>query len=1172
MARVLKPANNPSLPYHGLGVGTTTPDYKGANPSHDPSLWASLFGTMTHMDNTPISHRYPREAFHVPDDVNLRSHHLEKVIISNVYKQDHWEFRAMPLIEKNDTVIVSGQEWIADDHLLSIVPAEAPSRMVTSHFESWSESMQRRGIGFKMTIDSMHTKKGQTEYWMSNTQITNATVTTAQLSAVTAIVETDKNIKKYASDYNWTAHEFEKKLDQDINHFGMAQKQPYGIDIAINEANEEIRHEGASGPTVTVIPSGTLNYAKFRSENSDYFRNGKAGGPQINVSNITSGELVQYRRYKVGNNEPDYDPFYREQVIGGRFHLGAHNIGGDTKYSTRMCNTKIYNETTDGFTQIKYGENVLNKLGLWRNKELTHHIGRAFFTGDTEQSDIMDIRSSYRVSNSGYGDSDSDSDSDSDDDYGAGASLGGVPSALKWLTDTDCIGQVVDGIAEMKLANAKAAYDRIVLRNERAGKRRKESKYDAPAKRQQVSHHVPVALAAFDENGAKGAMETEAKELATANASTTINPKSNCAVFDTTTGSLTDVETDAIYPSLINFVVDSTKVGHPSSLIGHIAYCLATSNVPAVDGTGFGQKALADFTTLADAILNDIDTPLQLFPAVLVPPGNQAAKRLVHPIVASAVRVIQAATGENNLNDRVKAIIESYKLSTAPIVFDPAVSSEATNTRVLMRALNEATRSGTGAAGLTALFPTHANKTLLGSMESYQYLDLMNVLEKAGMKGHVDSLKQKVAAFRNDTKGDPTKKISGHFKKWMKTTTTAIKNSYAAVREQKLLHQIEEMGEQDSIYTLAVVRAIIEKKPGELANAKRLVSEYLRDPSVFVRNNLTSAISSAYGVSSAAFPPAQLLGISLRRIFDGTNLETATDAMEDAAAELKKAATATATATGVTVPPTTAIRQWLGEMSIGDYSFVQFLLAHDLQTGIIILGFRPHKRFRCGTLVHMVGGGAAGNTFHGFANFMIQKNASLKTIYGHFTTYLKAIVTNPKLVSHVRNVFISEYIGGNGCRILDPCNEDHTSLIRQGETDIGDVFLCAVPATWSTDDSWYTDISGQFAPAIRNALNNGTKVLWPGAEIYRNVWGWADPTNILDGRYWKGQKQGYSENFSSICIQEAQHNPDKSRIPERGHLGEPFCGLRSVHNGYNATQSSRQQMLAASDAMNISPY
>lgn len=1163
MARVLKPANNPSLPYHGLGVGTTTPDYKGANPSHDPSLWASLFGTMTHMDNTPISHRYPREAFHVPDSVNLRSHHLEKVIISNVYKQDHWEFRAMPLVEKNDTVIVSGQEWIADDHLLSIVPAEAPSRMVTSHFESWSESMQRRGIGFKMTIDSMHTKKGQTEYWMSNTQITNATVTTAQLSAVTAIVETDKNIKKYASDYNWNPHEFEEKLDQDINHFGMAQKQPYGIDIAISEANEEIRHEGASGHTITIIPSGTLSYAKYRPENSDYFRNGKAGGPRINVSNITSGELVQSRRYKVGNNEPDYDPFIREQVIGGRFHLGAHNIGGDTKYSTRMCNTKIYNETTDGFTQIKYGENVLNKLGLWRNKELTHHIGRAFFTGDTEQSDIMDIRSSYRVSNSGYGDSDSDSDSDSDDDYGAGASLGGVPSALKWLTDTDCIGQVVDGIAEMKLANAKAAYDRIVLQNERVGKRRKESKYDAPAKRQQVSHHVPVALAAFDKSGTRTAMETEAKELAGTGVAT-INSGSTLAVFDATTGSLAEIKSGIIYPSLINFVTAGSTVDHPSSLIGHVAYCLATSTPSTVIKKGFDTSVLADFTTLADAILNDIDTPLQLFPAVLVPPGNQAAKRLVHPIVALAVRVIQAAKDAADLIARIKAITESYQLSTDPIVFDPSVSPEVTNTRVLMRALNEEARKGDGAKGLKALFPTHANSTLLGSMESYQYLDLMNVLEKAKMKGHVDSLKQKVAAFRSETKGDPAKKIKGYFAKWMKKTTTAIKNSYTAGREQKLLHQIEEMGEQDSIYTLAVVRAIIEEKPGELANAKRLILEYLRDPSVFVRNNLTSAISSAYGVSSAAFPPAQLLGISLRRILDETHIVAAEGKMDTKAAAYPAA--------GGGAADIVAIREWLDEMSIGDYSFVQFLLAHDLQTGIIILGFRPHKRFKCGTLVHMVGGGAAGNTFHGFANFMIQKNASLKTIFGHFTTYLKAIVTNPKLVSHIRNVFISKYIGGNGCDILDPLNDEHISLIRQGMTETGDIFLCAVPATWSTDNTWYTDISGQFAPEIRNALNNGNKVLWPGAEIYRNVWGWADPTNILDGRYWKGQKQGYSENFSSICIQEAQHNPDKSRIPERGHLGEPFCGLRNVHNGYNATQSSRQQMLAASDAMNISPY
>ena len=71
------------------------------------------------------------------------------------------------------------------------------------------------------------------------------------------------------------------------------------------------------------------------------------------------------------------------------------------------------------------------------------------------------------------------------------------------------------------------------------------------------------------------------------------------------------------------------------------------------------------------------------------------------------------------------------------------------------------------------------------------------------------------------------------------------------------------------------------------------------------------------------------------------------------------------------------------------------------------------------TVVLMRGGPETGHTFWGHSNFMLSQDGKLKTIYGNFTYYSRALVHNEKNILLAENVFYRGYRGGGNAVVMN---------------------------------------------------------------------------------------------------------------------------------------------------------
>lgn len=1194
--------NNPNMPYGGKTIGVYDGQYTGNNPTHDKKPWEKFFGQLALEDRTPTHRRHHRENYNLPEAFDVRSSYMEKVMITNITEVDWWEFVMFPMKRKDDTVLVNLDRWIFHDHLAGRTPSEAPTRLVTSEWQEGSEYMLRHGLSMIFDHDFWKTEKGQFQYQENIQQIQNAVVTTAAMGAVYAALRTDpyRDVWLKRNNGRMDRQAFERVLRDGIATFGIFQKSENGVELADNKARGILRERTQRDGDFTVVPYGSMMYVNFaRPERKHNYLNGKVNGsPKDRIVGMDSGMIVESRSYRGDSTEPTHDPFFHPRVIGGRFHLGRHNLRSDTReneFRPERLNTKIYDEDQDDFVCIDYRDAVLNHLGLWCDGEPTD-VAEAFF-------DKARNRKTKKVSSliSGNGwDSDSDGDShmssgdDSDDDERA---TSGVMSAYDWFAMTDRVDEAVETLAKMSTDAAgnntrkyEDVYHRVFDRQHgtrtRFKRKARKKKLDLMAKRVRVSEEEKyTAPAVTSDREFNRILDAEVKK----NTDTTgdVDAALGMYVFDSVSKTMRIFSRqNDIQSGLIHIAASkSTGAKFFTSGLGTVAFHLMHSTKKdTIDDYGdafahlFGlleeKKQMKLFTAVESDVLTDASSVDGEIFSVTTGVGTKDGHRLSFPFIAEAIRLVRSVVSDGKAPNTlakaaalIAAIVSSssnMSVSTDPVVFDPRVSKVTTNMRMLASHINRGTADVIG----HSLFPVYDNKSVANDFASYQFIDFIKTAEKC-FNTEVDDLRRSLRA--NALTKNAKKTSMGIFKKWSATMTKKMK-TYIELNSPKhsagIMEFLESSRESDSLFALATFAALVKEGDDRKEVVFRMIDEYTRDPFKFRDHFFADLVTTGHNVPKHMFPPSQLLGMLISQentTINGREPQDMTKGFNFAGQHEVPLVSALNGMMGGMGDGNDAkdsveddIIRWLHSMRMNDFAFVTTCLNCDVDPCISIIGWRPHKQYETGTMLRMQAHGVAGSTFHGNADFMLQKQASQKKVYGNYTIWMKSIVQRPEHITQVRDVFIRDYLGGNGTRILDPCNETHIASIKTGDYSVGDIFLCAVPATWKPT-CWYSDITGYFSDEVRHATGED-EMLWPTADIYSQVWGFSPnlASNPLNVDYYSGNKRRPLEQvFSSICIQEAQHNYGGTRITEQGHLGEPYPGLAGVHRGEIKTQLTK---------------
>lgn len=150
----------------------------------------------------------------------------------------------------------------------------------------------------------------------------------------------------------------------------------------------------------------------------------------------------------------------------------------------------------------------------------------------------------------------------------------------------------------------------------------------------------------------------------------------------------------------------------------------------------------------------------------------------------------------------------------------------------------------------------------------------------------------------------------------------------------------------------------------------------------------------------------------------------------------------------------------IGQVTQGE--FLEAVSARQVpEIGVFIC--RPDMCFMMGSAVSCHEGCA--KTYLADPNFMLESNASQKTLFGHVTAYSACVVMQPKEIVLVPNVRHCGYIGGGACTFWDPLRPAHRVAYADGSGIYGrleSMFAIPLNPDEKMQHAKWSDIAGFF--------------------------------------------------------------------------------------------------------------
>ena len=199
------------------------------------------------------------------------------------------------------------------------------------------------------------------------------------------------------------------------------------------------------------------------------------------------------------------------------------------------------------------------------------------------------------------------------------------------------------------------------------------------------------------------------------------------------------------------------------------------------------------------------------------------------------------------------------------------------------------------------------------------------------------------------------------------------------------------------------------------------------------------------------------------------------------------------------------------------------------------------------------GGSDLGSTYHGHHDFQLSDNVAVKTHFGNYTFYSKAVVKRPRNYTIIPDCFAQGYISGEG----------HTFFMPPAAgTDAGDLGQAIQEGTLGSSDcrksliAWKIprgdgekladaiDITGRFAGAHRD-YEPDDALHFEGADALGSL----EFIEELDQNRADDAYLHQVQQVNTVCFRGAQYTNGTFTHTGKGHWGTPYAGVLPVRDG-----------------------
>lgn len=359
----------------------------GAYPDSNPYL--KFFG-MPMRDGRPVPLPQNREHFDWAEAYDQASvPAVTRYTITQLMESDMVLCRTvLPFVVTEDRIDIKWNEWHFNDAMLDPRPAETASRLLSCSFTQGSDTMQTMGRAMEMEDGFYKTEAGQRHFVMQWKQLVNATATTLEFGAATALanVRQPGNAQVEQMRSGISSEQLRAIVTREVNLFNCVTRGG-GIDIAIEHCMRILAARGAPASDTVIVPDGTAKHINDPTFRPYYLTGVKVPEHPSTEVRYKNMRIISSRLHNVGGEGPPQDPHFR-WVTTGTCYGSDHNITWDmdiNEYRTIIRGERIFDETNNDYAQISL-EHMLTMSGLFTAIErgvwvLSNQIGMQFFGG-----------------------------------------------------------------------------------------------------------------------------------------------------------------------------------------------------------------------------------------------------------------------------------------------------------------------------------------------------------------------------------------------------------------------------------------------------------------------------------------------------------------------------------------------------------------------------------------------------------------------------------------------------------------------------------------------------------------------------------------------------------------------------------------------------------------------
>ena len=218
-----------------------------------------------------------------------------------------------------------------------------------------------------------------------------------------------------------------------------------------------------------------------------------------------------------------------------------------------------------------------------------------------------------------------------------------------------------------------------------------------------------------------------------------------------------------------------------------------------------------------------------------------------------------------------------------------------------------------------------------------------------------------------------------------------------------------------------------------------------------------------------------------------------------------------------------------------------------------ILLLRPFQTYTMHSAILAKGGADLGAVYHGHHDFQLSDNVAVKTHFGNYTFYSKAVVKRPRNYTIIPDCFAQGYISGEGHTFFQPpgIGDDAGDLgkaIQEGTLGSSDcrqsLIAWKIPRGDGEKLADAIDITGRFAGAHRD-YEAGDELHFSGADAL----GGLEYIDELDQNRADDAYLHQVQQVNTVCFRGAQYTNGTFTHTGKGHWGTPYAGVLPVRDG-----------------------